>query len=60
MYNYVVIIIVYAKCVNRGITKKSNWCCLHQVVNSGTQNCANNKNFELKLNTKFILNLFAI
>ena len=31
------IVIVYANYVNRGITKKEkNYCCLHQVVNSGT------------------------
>ena len=36
-------VIVYKKYVNKGITNKSNCCCLHQVVNSGTQNFANNK-----------------
>ena len=33
----------YKQGINRGIIKKSNCCCLHQVVNSGTQNWANNK-----------------
>ena len=40
-----VIVIVYAKDVNIGITKKGNCCCLHQAVNSSTQNYANNKEF---------------
>ena len=41
------IVIVYAKVINREITEKSNCFCLHQAVNSGTQNYANNKEFEL-------------
>ena len=41
----IVIVIVYAKGINRGITKKTNCCCLHQVVNRGTQNSANNNEF---------------
>ena len=41
--NCLVIVIVYAKGINRGITEKSNCCCLHQVVNSGTHNKVNNK-----------------
>ena len=41
--NCLVIVIVYGKNVSRGITKKSNCYCLHQVLNSGTQNCVNNK-----------------
>ena len=50
--NYLVIVIVYAKCVSRGITKKGNCCCccLHKVVNSGTQNCVNLR--------AYILNVF--
>ena len=40
---------------DRGITKKSKYCRLHQVVNSGIENCVNNKEFELEINT----NLFA-
>ena len=34
-----VIVIVYAKAVNRVIKNRSNCCCLHQV------NCPNNKEF---------------
>ena len=40
--NCVVIVIVYAKGINREVIKKKNCCCLHQVVNSGIQN---NKEF---------------
>ena len=36
--NCLVIVIVYAKGISRE-TMNSNCCCLHQVVNSGTQNC---------------------
>ena len=43
--NCLVIVIFYAKGINIGITKKSNCYCLHQVVNSGTQNYVNNKEF---------------
>ena len=35
--------------------KQSNCCCLQKVLNSGTQNYAINKEFELKLNTKLFL-----
>ena len=42
---FLVIVIIYAKGVERGITKKINCCCLHQVVNSDIQNCAYNKKF---------------
>ena len=52
-----VIIIVYAKRNN----KQSNCYCSHKVANSATQNCANNKEFELKLKTTlyFICTLWA-
>ena len=30
-------------CLYKGITKKRNCSCVHKVVNSDTQNCANNK-----------------
>ena len=44
-----VVVIAYAKCISREITKKTgNCCCLHQVVNSGAQNCLNNKEFNSK------------
>ena len=43
--NYLVIVTVYAKGINGGITKERNCCCLHQMVNSGIQNYANNKEF---------------
>ena len=43
--NYLVIVIIYIKDINRGIIDKGNCCCLHQVVNSDTQNSANNKEF---------------
>ena len=39
------IVIAYVKGVNRGISKRTNCYCLHQVVNNGIQNCANNKKF---------------
>ena len=42
------------KDVNIKITKKSNCCCIHQVVNSGAQNCALNKEFELKPKHRFV------
>ena len=38
--------------------KQSNCCCLHQVVNSGTQNCVNNKT-KHKIYFYFICNLCA-
>ena len=37
--------------------KKINCCRLQQVVNIGIQNCANNKEFQLKLNF-YLLFLF--
>ena len=43
-----------------GITKKSNCCCTHQVVNSGTYNWANKKIILIKTKHKFIFILFAI
>ena len=48
------IVIVYSKGINKRITNEINCCCLHKVVKSGTQNSALNKEFELKLNAKFI------
>ena len=53
--NCLVIVIVYGKDINRGVTKKRNCCCLHQVVNSEAQKCRNNKEFEIKLNTNLFL-----
>ena len=57
LLNCLIIVIVCANAVNIAITKKSNWCCLHPVVNSGTQNCANNREFLLKPTNEFICNL---
>ena len=53
--NCLEIVIVYAKCINKGITKKINCYCLFQVVNSGTQNYANYIEFLLKLITNLFL-----
>ena len=50
MNNCIVIIIVYAKVADRGITKKSSCCCIHQVVNSCKQNCS--KNIKKLIKTK--------
>ena len=45
------IVIVYAKGINKGITKKNN-ICLHKVVNSGTQNVQIMKKILLTLKTQ--------
>ena len=37
--------------------KQSNCCCLHQVINSSTQNC-NKKEFLLKINMNLFLFYF--
>ena len=51
-----VIVIVYAKSVKKGIINKNNCCCLHQIVNSSdTQNCANNREFQIKLDKNLCL-----
>ena len=49
--------IVYAKWYKQRNNKQSNCCCIDKVVNSGTQNCANNK--ETQINVYSIYNLRA-
>ena len=39
------LLLCYEKDVNRRIAKKGKCSTVHQVLNSGTQNCANNKEF---------------
>ena len=46
---------MYAKEVERIIIIKANCCRLSQIVKVGTQNCANNKEIDLKLNTNLYL-----
>ena len=56
--NCLVIVIVSLKAVNSGITKKSNCCCLHQVVNGIVRIIQNfNSNYP-EIDVFFICNHF--
>ena len=56
--NLVPLKISAAKVCEQRNNKQNSCCCLHQVVNSGTQNCTSNKEF-FKTKYKFIIILFV-